>query len=117
MVVVALLGGAFMTGNYYLLAGKTLPWLDPGDPFDEGLSMDGLLTLIALALIPAQIAPMRARAPEHTGSVGIAGAPPDAADQLRAPAEPGHQPRALGTSRRPPVSAPQGRAATHARSD
>ena len=106
-----------MTTNYHLLAGNTLPWLDPGAPFDEGLSVDGLLTLIALVLIPVQIAAMWARAPKHVESFGIAGAPPDTADQLRSPAKPLHQPRARGTSGRPPDSAPQGRAATHAPSD
>jgi thiosulfate dehydrogenase [quinone] large subunit len=73
-VVGALLGGAFMTANYYLLAGNTLPGLNPGDPFDEGLSIDGLLTLIALAMIPIQIMAMRARTAEHAESVQISGA-------------------------------------------
>jgi len=54
-VVGALLGSAFMTANYYLLAGKTLPWVDAGAPFDEGLSLDGLLTLVALALLALQL--------------------------------------------------------------
>jgi thiosulfate dehydrogenase [quinone] large subunit len=59
VVLVALIGSAFMTANYYLLSGNTWPWLNSADPFDEGLSIDGLMTLIALALIPIQIAAMR----------------------------------------------------------
>jgi hypothetical protein len=59
VVLGSLIGSAFMTANYYLLAGNTWPWLDPANPFNEGLSIDGLMTLIALALIPIQIAAMR----------------------------------------------------------
>jgi len=47
----ALIGSALMTANYYLLAGNTLPWLNTVNPFNEGLSIDGLLTLVALALV------------------------------------------------------------------
>lgn len=51
IVLVTLLASAFMTANYYVLMGKTVPWLNTAAPFDEGLSLDGLLTLIALALV------------------------------------------------------------------
>jgi hypothetical protein len=54
-VAAALAGSALMTANYYLMAGKTLPFLNPGDPFDEGLSLDGLLTLIALGLLVVHV--------------------------------------------------------------
>lgn len=47
----ALVGGAIMTLNYYFLAGFNVPWLMTDAPFNEGLSIDGLLTLIALALL------------------------------------------------------------------
>jgi thiosulfate dehydrogenase [quinone] large subunit len=56
---VALLGSALMTANYYLLAGNGLPWLNPGAPFAEGLDIDGLLTLVALALLGLQLAVLR----------------------------------------------------------
>lgn len=58
--LLALVGGALMTANYYVMAGATLPWLDPGNPFNEGLSIDGLLTLIALGLLAIHLAPLRA---------------------------------------------------------
>lgn len=50
IVLATLLASAFMAANYYFLMGERLPWLKTGDPFDEGLSIDGLLALIALAL-------------------------------------------------------------------
>jgi hypothetical protein len=57
-VLGALLGSALMTANYYVMAGETLPGLDPGNPFNEGLSIDGLLTLIALGLLLVHAAPL-----------------------------------------------------------
>lgn len=59
--IVALLGSTLMTANYYFMAGNTWPWLKPGDPFDEGLGIDGLLTLIALALLAVHLAAWRMR--------------------------------------------------------
>jgi thiosulfate dehydrogenase [quinone] large subunit len=58
VVIGALLGSAVMTANYYLMAGATLPGLDPSNPFNEGLSIDGLLTLIALGLLLVHAAPL-----------------------------------------------------------
>lgn len=55
VVLVTLLASAFMAANYYFLMGEGVPWLKTGDPFDEGLSIDGLLTLIALALFVLHI--------------------------------------------------------------
>ncbi len=60
-VIGALLGSALMTANYYLMSGETLPGLNPGNPFNEGLSIDGLLTLIALGLLAIHAAPLWAR--------------------------------------------------------
>lgn len=60
VVIGALLGGAFMSANYSFLAGNKLPWLNNGAPFDEGLSIDGLLTLVALALAAVEVLAMRA---------------------------------------------------------
>lgn len=57
-VLAALLGGALMTANYYLMAGDTLPGLNPGNPFNEGLSIDGLLTLVAVGLFVIHAAPL-----------------------------------------------------------
>jgi thiosulfate dehydrogenase [quinone] large subunit len=60
-VIGALLGGALMTANYYLMAGNTLPGLNPGAPFDEGLSLDGVLTLIAVGLLAIHVLPLWSR--------------------------------------------------------
>jgi hypothetical protein len=64
-VLAALAGSALMTANYYLMAGKTLPFLNPGDPFDEGLSLDGLLTFVALGLLVIHVAPVWRRRNQH----------------------------------------------------
>jgi len=55
----ALAGAAVMELNYYLLAGEEWPWLKTHDPFNVGLSVDGLVLLISLALIPVQLAAVR----------------------------------------------------------
>lgn len=65
--LLALAGGALMTANYYVMSGATLPWLDPGNPFNEGLSIDGLLTLIALGLLAIHLAPLRAATARSRG--------------------------------------------------
>jgi hypothetical protein len=52
---VALLGGALLTANYYLMGGNTVPGLDPGKAFQEGIDIDGLATLLALALVAAHV--------------------------------------------------------------
>ncbi len=60
--IAALLGGSLMTANYYLMAGETLPGLNPGNPFNEGLSIDGMLTLVAVGLLVVHVAPLWTRA-------------------------------------------------------
>lgn len=60
-VLAALVGSALMTANYYIMSGATIPGLNPGNPFNEGLSIDGLLTFIAVALFAIHAAPLRGR--------------------------------------------------------
>jgi len=55
-VLLALAGGAAMTANYYLMSGATLPWIDPHNAFNEGLSLDGLLTFITGGLFAVHLA-------------------------------------------------------------
>lgn len=55
----ALTGAGVMELNYYLLAGEEWPWLKTHDPFNVGLSVDGLVLLISLVLIPVQLAAVR----------------------------------------------------------
>lgn len=52
-VMAAVAAGALLTANYYLNGGDTLPGLNPGNPYNEGLSIDGVLTLIAVGLLVA----------------------------------------------------------------
>lgn len=76
-VIAGLAGATLMTANYYLMAGKTLPWLNPGHPFDEGLSLDGLLTLVTVGLLSVHVLALRratAVRAEERHSAPLAGA-------------------------------------------
>jgi hypothetical protein len=55
----ALLSSAVMTANYYLMSGNRFPWLNTGAPFDEGLDIDGLLTLVSLSLLAIHLLALR----------------------------------------------------------
>ena len=59
-VIGALVGGASMTANYYVMSGATLPGLNPANAFNEGLSIDGLLTLVAVGLCVIHVLPLLA---------------------------------------------------------
>ncbi len=67
-VLAALAGSALMTANYYLMSGETLPGLNPGNPFNEGLSIDGLLTLVAAGLFVIHAIPLWTRRTRRNGS-------------------------------------------------
>ena len=69
-VLGALVGGALMTANYYVMSGATLPGLDPANAFNEGLSIDGLLTLVAVGLGVIHILPLRSRTRSATADEG-----------------------------------------------
>jgi uncharacterized membrane protein YphA (DoxX/SURF4 family) len=58
-LVAALAGSAVMTLNYWFLTGHDKPWLDSSATFDEGITIDGLLALISIALLVIQIQSMR----------------------------------------------------------
>lgn len=49
-VLCALATGVFLTLNYAWMAGAGFPWINPADPFDEGLSLDALLTAVGASL-------------------------------------------------------------------
>ena len=66
-VLLALLGGALMTANYYLMNGETVPGLNPSGAYAEGLSIDGLVTLLALALFAVHLLALRARSARDSG--------------------------------------------------
>jgi uncharacterized membrane protein YphA (DoxX/SURF4 family) len=58
-LIAALAGSAVMTLNYWFLTGHDKPWLDASAVFDEGITIDGLLALISIALLVIQIQSMR----------------------------------------------------------
>lgn len=65
LVLLALLAGIAMTVNYYLLAGHplaSLGRLHPDAPFDEGVSLDALLTFLGVGLLLIHLMAQRARA-------------------------------------------------------
>jgi len=66
-VIGALIGGALMTANYYVMSGATLPGFDPSNPFNEGLSIDGLLMFIALGLLAVHMTPVWRRQISQSG--------------------------------------------------
>jgi thiosulfate dehydrogenase [quinone] large subunit len=55
-LIVGLLGAALMTANYYLMDGGGIPWIDAKNAFDEGISIDALLTFVSVALLAMQVA-------------------------------------------------------------
>jgi len=72
-VLGALVGGASMTANYYLMSGATVPGLDPVNAFNEGLSIDGLLTLVAVSLCIIHVLPLQSRRGPSTEGNNTAG--------------------------------------------
>lgn len=61
LVLLALLSSALLSANYYLMSGDTVPGLAPSKAFQEGLSIDGLAMLLALALVVVHLLALRAR--------------------------------------------------------
>lgn len=59
--MLAITGGILMTTNYYLMAGHGFPGINASAPFDEGLSLDGVLTAIGLGLLFIHLAMLRLR--------------------------------------------------------
>lgn len=62
-VIVALIGGVLMSANYAVMGGDTLPGINAGNPFNEGLSIDSLLTIIGLGLVVIHVVALRRSEP------------------------------------------------------
>jgi thiosulfate dehydrogenase [quinone] large subunit len=60
-VIMALLGGILMSVNYAVMGGDTLPGINPGNPFNEGLSIDSLLAMIGIGLLVIHVLAARVR--------------------------------------------------------
>jgi hypothetical protein len=50
-----------MSANYAVLAGNTLPGLNPANAFNEGISIDSLLTIVGLGLVVIHVAASQVR--------------------------------------------------------
>src|SRR5579864_597714 len=66
-VMLALVGGVMMSANYAAMAGDTLPGINAANPFNEGLSIDSLLTIIGLGLLLVHVAASWARGRNNAG--------------------------------------------------
>jgi hypothetical protein len=66
--MLALVGGLLMSANYAAMAGDTLPGINAANPFNEGLSIDSLLTIIGLGLLLVHVVVPWARRRETTGA-------------------------------------------------
>jgi thiosulfate dehydrogenase (quinone) large subunit len=58
-VILALLGGILMSLNYAVMGGDTLPGINAGNAFNEGLSIDSLLAMIGIGLLAVHLAAAR----------------------------------------------------------
>ncbi len=67
-VMLALLGGILMSVNYAVMGGDTLPGINAGNPFNEGLSIDSLLVMIGVGLLFVHVAASRTLGPAASSS-------------------------------------------------
>jgi thiosulfate dehydrogenase [quinone] large subunit len=58
-VIAALVGSTIMSANYMLMSGNTLPGLNPANAFNEGISIDTLLTIIGVGLLAVHLVASR----------------------------------------------------------
>ena len=45
--------GAFMSFNYHLAMGATAPWIISADPYDQGVDLDSLMSMLQLVIVAA----------------------------------------------------------------
>jgi uncharacterized membrane protein YphA (DoxX/SURF4 family) len=50
-VITALVGGVLMSANYAVMTGNSLPGFNPSNAYNEGVSIDALLTIMGLGLL------------------------------------------------------------------
>jgi len=55
----ALTGAAILSLNYFFQGGSPLPWISPGNAFNEGVDIDILIPLISLTLLVANLRAVR----------------------------------------------------------
>jgi uncharacterized membrane protein YphA (DoxX/SURF4 family) len=60
-VIAALVGGVLMSVNYAVMTGNTLPGFNPSNAFNEGISIDELLTIMGLGLLAIHALAVRAQ--------------------------------------------------------
>lgn len=57
--VAALAGAAFLSLNYFLQGGSPMPWINPGNAFNEGVDIDILIPLVSIVLLIANVQGIR----------------------------------------------------------
>ena len=58
--IAALAGAAFLSLNYFLQGGSSLPWINPANAFSEGVDIDILIPLLCVTLLVANLRAVRA---------------------------------------------------------
>lgn len=64
----ALAGATFMPLNYFLMSGDPIPWINPANAFNEGVSIDVLMSLLAVALLVANLNALKTAAGRLSGA-------------------------------------------------
>jgi thiosulfate dehydrogenase [quinone] large subunit len=71
-VIGALAGGVLMSANYAAMAGDTLPGINAGNAFNEGLSIDSLLAIIGLGLLVVHLVAFSTRSKANSATTARA---------------------------------------------
>jgi hypothetical protein len=56
----ALIGAIVLPLNFFFMSGDPLPWINPANAFNEGVSIDLLIPLLALPLLISNLRAVRA---------------------------------------------------------
>jgi thiosulfate dehydrogenase [quinone] large subunit len=58
----ALAGGVFLPLNFFFMSGDPLPWINPANAFNEGVTIDMLVPFLSVALLIANLRAIRSTA-------------------------------------------------------
>jgi hypothetical protein len=56
----ALAGAVLLPLNFFFMSGSPLPWINPANAFNEGMTIDMLVPLLSVALLVANLRAVRA---------------------------------------------------------
>jgi thiosulfate dehydrogenase [quinone] large subunit len=55
----ALAGAVFLPLNFFFMSGDPVPWINPANAFNEGVTIDALIPLLSAALLVANVRAVR----------------------------------------------------------